>query len=164
MLCHALKEKYSMEKLDAIDLQLLRILQENSNLTTKELAAKVNLSTTPVFERVKRLEHEGFIRKYVAIIDADKLNLGFVVFCNVKLKQLNTEIALDFTQAIREIPEVTECYNISGHFDYLLKIHVANMKQYQEFIIHKLGQLQSLGSLESMFVMDCPKRETGIPF
>lgn len=164
MVCPVAKEKYSMEKLDATDLRLLRILQENSNMTTKELAAKVNLSTTPVFERVRRLENEGYIQKYVALIDAEKLNLGFVVFCNVKLKQLNTEIALAFTQAIREIPEVTECYNISGHFDYLLKIHVANMKQYQEFIIHKLGQLDSLGSLESMFVMDCTKRETGIPF
>lgn len=151
-----------MEKLDAIDLRLLRILQANSNQTTKELAAKVNLSTTPVFERVKRLENEGYIQKYVAIVDAEKLNLGFVVFCNVKLKQLNTEIALAFTEAVRQIPEVTECYNISGHFDYLLKIHVADMKQYQEFILHKLGRLESLGSLESVFVMDCAKREIGV--
>ncbi|MGL4293958.1 MAG: Lrp/AsnC family transcriptional regulator [Bacteroidales bacterium] len=153
-----------MEKLDATDISLLRILQEDSNLTVKELAARVNLSTTPVFERVKKLESEGYIRKYVAIIDAEKLNLGFVVFCNVKLRQLNADIARDFTQAIADIAEVTECYNISGHFDYLLKIHVSNMKQYQEFIINKLGRLDSLGSLESIFVMDTPKKETGISF
>lgn len=153
-----------MEKLDATDIRLLRILQENSNLTMKELAARVNLSTTPVFERVKRLESEGYIRKYIAVIDAEKLDLGFVVFCNVKLKQLNTEIAYAFTRAIQDISEVTECYNISGHFDYLLKIHVSNMKQYQEFIINKLGRLESLGSLESIFVMDTTKKETGIPF
>lgn len=153
-----------MEKLDSTDLALLRVLQDNSNLTTKELAARVNLSTTPVFERVKRLEKEGYIQRYRAVIDAEKLNLGFIVFCNVKLKQLNTEIAQEFSRAIREIPEVRECYNISGHFDYLLKIHAANMKQYQEFIINKLGRLDSLGSLESVFVMDCTKQDQGIPF
>lgn len=153
-----------MEKLDATDIRLLRILQENSNLTTKELAARVNLSTTPVFERVKRLENEGYIKKYMAVIDPEKLNLGFMVFCHVKLKQLNTDIALEFTRAIQDIPEVSECYNISGHFDYLLKIHAESMKQYQEFIINKLGRLESLGSLESMFVMDCTKQNYGISF
>lgn len=153
-----------MEKLDATDIRLLRILQENSNLTTKELAARVNLSTTPVFERVKRLENEGYIKKYMAVIDPEKLNLGFMVFCHVKLKQLNTDIANEFTRAIRDIPEVSECYNVSGHFDYLLKIHASSMKQYQEFIINKLGRLESLGSLESMFVMDCTKQDYGFSF
>jgi Transcriptional regulators len=148
-----------METLDAIDIRLLKLLQQNSNLTTKEIAARVNLSTTPVFERIKRLEREGYIKKYVAILDAEKLNQGFVVFCHVKLKQLNTEIAHNFTNSIKEIPEVTECYNISGHFDYMLKIHASNMKQYQDFIINKLGKLDSLGSLESVFIMETIKQD-----
>lgn len=150
------------EKLDKVDLQILRTLQENARLTTKELAAQVSLSSTPVFERLKRLEREGYIKKYIAVLDADKLNQGFVVFCNVKLRRMNKDIAMEFTRIIQNIPEVTECYNISGSYDYLLKIHSPNMKYYQEFIINVLGTIDSLGSLESMFVMDEVKHDYGL--
>jgi Lrp/AsnC family leucine-responsive transcriptional regulator len=150
------------EKLDKVDLQILRTLQENARLTTKELAAQVSLSSTPVFERLKRLEREGYIKKYIAVLDADKLNQGFVVFCNVKLRRMNKDIAMEFTRIIQNIPEVTECYNISGSYDYMLKIHAPNMKYYQEFIINVLGTIDSLGSLESMFVMDEVKHDYGL--
>ena len=150
------------EKLDKVDLQILRTLQENARLTTKELAAQVSLSSTPVFERLKRLEREGYIKKYIAVLDADKLNQGFVVFCNVKLRRMNKDIAMEFTRIIQNIPEVMECYNISGSYDYLLKIHAPNMKYYQEFIINVLGTTDSLGSLESMFVMDEVKHDYGL--
>lgn len=150
------------EKLDKVDLQILRTFQENARLTTKELAAQVSLSSTPVFERLKRLEREGYIKKYIAVLDADKLNQGFVVFCNVKLRRMNKDIAMEFTRIIQNIPEVTECYNISGSYDYLLKIHAPNMKYYQEFIINVLGTIDSLGSLESMFVMDEVKHDYGL--
>ena len=151
-----------METLDKKDLQILRTLQENARLTTKELAARVNLSSTPVFERLRRLENGGYIKKYIAVLDAEKLNLGFVVFCRVKLSKLNREIATEFTRIIQDIPEVTECYNISGSYDYLLKIHAPNMKYYQEFILNVLGTIDSLGSLESTFVMDEVKHDYGI--
>ena len=151
-----------MDTLDRKDLQILRILQENSRLTTKELAARVHLSTTPVFERLKRLENEGYIKRYVAVLDAEKLNRGFVVFCSVKLRRLNYDIASAFAQTVRQIPEVTECYNVSGEYDYLLKIHAPDMKYYQEFILNVLGTIDSLGSLESTFVMDEVKHEYGI--
>lgn len=150
------------EKLDKVDLQILRTLQENARLTTKELAAQVSLSSTPVFERLKRLEREGYIKKYIAVLDADKLNQRFVVFCNVKLRRMNKDIAMEFTRIIQNIPEVTECYNISGSYDYMLKIHAPNMKYYQEFIINVLGTIDSLGSLESMFVMDEVKHDYGL--
>lgn len=150
------------EKLDKVDLQILRTLQENARLTTKELAAQVSLSSTPVFERLKRLEREGYIKKYIAVLDADKLNQGFVVFCNVKLRRMNKDIAMEFIRIIQNIPEVTECYNISGSYDYLLKIHAPNMKYYQDFIINVLGTIDSLGSLESMFVMDEVKHDYGL--
>lgn len=153
---------FSMDVLDKIDLQILRILQSNARLTTKELAAQVSLSSTPVYERLKRLENGGYIKKYIAVLDADKLNQGFVVFCSVKLRRMNKDIALEFTRIIQNIPEVTECYNISGSYDYLLKIHAPNMKYYQEFLIHVLGTVDSLGSIESMFVMDEVKHEYGI--
>ena len=151
-----------MDVLDKTDLQILRTLQNNSKLTTKELAAQVNLSTTPVFERLKRLETEGYIKKYVAILDAEKLNCGFIVFCSVKLSRLNRDIAADFTRIIQDIPEVAECYNISGEYDYLLKIHAPDMKYYQEFILNVLGTIDSMGSLRSTFVMAEVKHNYGI--
>jgi len=140
--------------LDQVDLQILRALQENARLTTKELAAKVNLSTTPVFERLKRLERGGFICKYVAVLDAEKLGRGFMVFCSVKLKQMNRGIARDFISVIKDIPQVAECYNVSGEYDYLLKIQAPDMKYYNEFIINVLGNIDSIGSILSSFVMD----------
>ena len=151
-----------MDRLDKTDLQILRILQENARLTTKELAARVHLSPTPVFERLKRLDNEGYIRKYVAVLDAEKLHCGFVVFCSVKLRRLNRDIAAEFTRIVRGIPEVTECYNISGDYDYLLKIHAPDMKYYQEFVLNILGNIDHLGSLESTFVMDEIKHDFGL--
>ena len=152
-------EKYSI---DATDLQILRELQQNARLTTKELAARVNLSTTPVFERVKRLERDGIISRYIAVLNAEKLNQGFVVFCQVKMNRLGRDIAADFSERIANIPEVTECYNISGQYDYLLKVHAPNMKYYQEFVLNLLGTIPHLGSLESTFVMDEIKHEYGV--
>ena len=150
------------EKLDKVDIQILRAMQENARLTVKELATKVSLSSTPVFERLKRLENTGYIKKYIAVLDAAKLNQGFIVFCNVKLSRMNREIASEFARKVRDIPEVTECYNISGSFDYLLKIHAPNMKYYQEFLLNVLGTIDNLGSLETMFVMDEVKCNYGI--
>ena len=152
-------EKYSI---DATDLQILRELQQNARLTTKELAARVNLSTTPVFERVKRLERDGIISRYIAVLNAEKLNQGFVVFCQVKMNRLGRDIAADFSERIANIPEVTECYNISGQYDYMLKVHAPNMKYYQEFVLNVLGTIPHLGSLESTFVMDEIKHEYGV--
>ena len=140
--------------LDSTDIDILRCLQQNARLTTKELAARVHLSTTPVFDRLKRLERNGFIKKYVAVLDAEKLHMGFVVFCQVKLKQMNREVARTFVSIIKDIPQVAECYNISGEYDYLLKIHAPDMKYYNEFILNVLGTIDSIGSILSTFVMD----------
>lgn len=140
--------------MDNIDLQILRALQENARLTTKELAAQVHLSTTPVFERMKRLEREGFILKYAAVLDAGKLGRGFTVFCSVKLKQMTRSVARNFISVIKDIPQVIECYNISGEYDYLLKIQASDMKYYNDFIINVLGNIDSIGSILSSFVMD----------
>ena len=150
------------ELLDAVDMEILRALQKNARLPTKELAGMVNLSTTPVFERVKRLEQRGYVKGYVAVLDAEKLGRGFVVFCSVKMRRIGREIAEDFARVVRSIPEVTECYNISGSYDYLLKIHAPNMKYYQEFVLNILGNIDHLGSLESTFVMDEIKHDFGL--
>lgn len=149
-------------ELDATDLQILKTLQKNAKLTTKELAEAVHLTPTPVFERQKRLERQGYIKKYVAVLDADKLGQGLQVFCKVKLKQINREIAEAFTRRIMRIPEVTECYNTSGAYDYLLKVRARDMKQYQDFVLTKLGDIESVGSIESTFVMSEIKQNYGI--
>lgn len=143
-----------METLDKYDLEILRMLQENARLTVKEVASRVNLSTTPVFERIKRLERNGYIKRYVALLDAQKLNRGFVVYCCVKLSRLNREIALNFVEMMKKVPQVSECYNISGEYDYMLKIMAPDMKSYQEFVLNTLGSIDNLGSLTSMFVME----------
>lgn len=148
--------------LDEKDKAILRVLQHDARLTNKELAARVHLSTTPVFERVKRLERMGFIRQYATILDAQKLDRGFAVFCSVKLRQLNAERALAFTEMVRGIPEVTECYNISGAFDYLLRVQSPDMRYYQQFLLNVLGRHDNIASLESTFVMEEVKHEYSV--
>ncbi|MBP3227854.1 MAG: Lrp/AsnC family transcriptional regulator [Bacteroidaceae bacterium] len=150
------------DRIDKTDLEILRTVQQNGRLTIKELAVRVNLSTTPVFERLKRLEASGYIQKYVAVLNAEKLGRGFVVFCQVKLRRMNGDIARDFVRRVQEIPEVVECYNISGNYDYLLKIHAPDMRAYQSFLINTLGTVESLGSVESTFVMAEVKHDHGI--
>lgn len=152
----------SADKLDKVDLQILQALQHNARLTIKELAARVSLSSTPVFERLKRLEREGYIMKYVAVLNAEKLNRGFVVFCKVKLTRLNSDVAAMFAGVVRALPQVTECYNISGGYDYLLKVNVTDMKSYRDFILNVLGRLDYLSSIESVFVMDEIKHDYGL--
>lgn len=152
-----------MEKLDKIDLEILRILQDNSRLTTKEVATKVHLSTTPVFERIKRLEENGYIRKYIAVLDPDKLNRGFAVYCLVKLQKLTPDVVGNFTAVIKAVPEVTESYNVSGQYDFLLKVYTPDMQRYREFVLNVLGQIEGLHSLSSMFVMDSVKHSPGLP-
>ena len=152
------------EKLDNIDLQILRILQGNARLTIKELAQQVNLSSTPVFERLKRLESKGYIKKYIAVLNAEKLNRGFMVFVSVKMQRLNRDIASGFMKKVSEMPEVTECYNVSGQYDYVLKVHVNDMRAYQQFVINKLGTIDHLSHIESVFVMDEVKQDYGLNF
>ena len=149
-------------ELDETDLQILKTLQKNAKLTTKELADAVHLTPTPVFERQKRLEKKGYIKRYVAILNPEKLGQGLLVFCKVKLKQINREIAEAFVRHIQRIPEVTECYNTSGSYDYLLKVRAHDMKQYQEFVLTKLGVIESVGSIESTFVMSEVKQNYGL--
>jgi len=150
------------EILDETDLQILKTLQKNAKLTTKELADAVHLTPTPVFERQKRLEKRGYIKKYIAVLDADKLGQSLQVYCKVKMKQINHEIADVFSRQIQRIPEVTECYNTSGSYDYLLKVRARDMKQYQEFVLNKLGEIENVSSIESTFVMSEIKQRYGI--
>ena len=152
-----------VEQLDRIDIQMLKELQKDAKLTTKELAAKVNLSPSPVFERQKRLEREGYIRKYVAVVDPIKVGNGIMVLCNVSLKHHNKEYNRQFTSVISQIDQVVECFNTSGEYDYQLKIYARDMRHYQEFILGTLGDLDCIGSLHSIFVIGEVKNSLSVP-
>ena len=152
-----------MENLDAIDIRLLKLLQENSRLTTKELAIEVGLSISPVYERVKRLENEGYIDRYVALLDPSKLNLSFIAFVAVKLKRQTKDGAQELIKAVMEIPEVTECFSVVGHYDYLLKVYAPDLNYYRNFVLDTLGNLESVSNIESTFVMSVVKKTTALP-
>lgn len=151
------------EELDAIDIRILRALQENGKLTTKELAAKVNLSPSPTFERQKRLEREGYIERYTAIVNPRKVGLDFIVFCNIQLKKHSKEIGQEFITAIQDLDEVSECYNTSGDYDFMMKVHVRDMPHYQDFVLNTLGEIDSIGRLSSNFVIGEVKCSHAIP-
>lgn len=151
-----------MQNLDEKDIQLLKSLQRNAKQTVKELAKEVNLSPSPVFERLKRMEQEGYIKQYTIVIDAEKLQKGFTVFCQIKLKKHDKNIGNEFVQEILKIDEVTECYNISGDFDFLLKVQVRDMKHYQDFVFNTLGSLDTIGGTHSTFAMAEIKNHFGV--
>jgi len=155
--------KEMKQDLDDYDLLLLRELQRDGHQTIKELSQKVNLSVSPVFERIRKLEREGYIQGYVAVLDAEKLDCGFMVFCYIKMKQHTQENAVQLMSAVQDIPEIVECFNISGDYDFLLKIYVKNMKQYQEFVMRILGDIPAIGSLNSSFVLGEVKNSHALP-
>ncbi|MBE6340248.1 MAG: Lrp/AsnC family transcriptional regulator [Bacteroidales bacterium] len=149
--------------LDEIDLTILRKMQENCRLTVKELAQKIHLSPTPTFERLRKLERNGFIKQYSAILDAEKLNRGFMVICCISTKNINKVITDNFRQKVQEWNEVSECYNTSGEYDFMMKVYVNGMKEYQEFILNKVGVLDYISKVQSIFIMDSMKDCYGIP-
>ena len=151
------------EVLDRTDILILRELQKDAKLTTKELAAKVNLSPSPTFERQKRLEREGYIQRYVAVVDPIRVGNGIMVLCNVRLKHHSKEFSRQFTSVIAGIDEVVECFNTSGEYDYMLKIYARDMRHYQEFILGTLGDLDCIGSLHSIFVIGEVKNTLAVP-
>lgn len=151
------------ERLDDIDIKILRILQQDARLTTKELAAAVNLSPSPVYERQRRLEREGYIEKYVALVNPQKAGNRLIVFCNICLKQHNREVGRDFMAAVSAIEEIVECYNTSGDYDFMMKIYVRNMEHYQDFVLNTLGVMENIASLRSIFVIGEIKNTHAIP-
>lgn len=149
-------------KLDEIDKKLINILQTDSKITTKKIADTLHLSVTAIYERIKKLEKKGVIQNYVAIIDREKINRNFMVFCQVKLIQHHHSFIEKFEKEVLQFNEVIECYNISGDYDYLLKIIVENMKSYRKFINFKLTTLEHISSTRSTFIIDEVRNNTAI--
>lgn len=140
-------------KLDTIDLKLIELLQHNCKQTTKELADQLSLSSTAVFERVKKLERQQIITDYVAIVNKDKINRSFMSISHVKIKSHSKDAIIRFEKKIHQIPEVLECFHVSGEYDYILKIGVEDMEAYREFMLSKLTTMEEVQSTHSMFVI-----------
>jgi len=151
------------DTLDETDRKILRILQRNSDLTVKELAAKLHLSTSPTFERQKRLERDGYIERYMAVVNPHKVGNGIMVLCNIRLKQHSQELIQEFMNVVQNLEEITECYNTSGDYDFLIKVYAHDMKSYQQFMLNTLGTINCIGSLHSIFVIDETKNTHGVP-
>lgn len=144
--------------LDEKDMAILRLLQQNARITVKEISDTIHLSTTPVHERIKRMEDAGVIKQYATLVDHAKVKKGLMVICYVSLKQHNKNAGLKFIRAIQEMHEVIECYNISGEFDFMLKVVAENMDAYYDFHVNKLSQVENMGHLQSVFVMGIIKQ------
>ena len=146
-------EFYAMQGIDAIDLKILKLLQEDALMTNKELAIRLNLTTTPIHERIKRLRREGIIKKYTIEVDKRKLEKNLIVFCNVSLKEHALEFLTKFEEDVQSLAEVVECYCVSGGSDFLLKVLVKDMDEYRNFILNKLAALSNIGNAQSHFVV-----------
>lgn len=153
------KEESTVQtKLDQKDLAILKLLQQNARITVKEISDKVNLSTTPVYERIKRMEETGVIKQYATLVDHAKAKKGLMVICYVSLKQHNKMAGAKFIKTIQEMNEVIECYNISGEFDFMLKVVVENMDAYYDFHVNRLSEAENIGNVQSVFVMGIIKQ------
>lgn len=150
-------------RIDETDRKIMRLLQQEGRYTVRELASLVHLTPTPVHERLKRLEAEGYIKGYHARLDTVKVGIGYTVFCTVKLSSINTDILRQFDEFIENVPQVVACYNVAGRWDYILQIMVPDVLSYRTLVIETLGKIPYLGSLESIFVMDTVKSLPGVP-
>lgn len=149
--------------LSPIDVKILDLLQQDASLTAAEIAEQVNLSASPCWRRINRLEREGVIERKVALLDAEKLGMGLVVFSRVSLEK-NDEAALHkFEERVREYPEVVECYTVTGSADYFLKIITRDIKHYDRFLRRKLIQIPLVRDVNSSVAVTQIKYTTGLP-
>ena len=148
--------------LDPIDRKLLNFLQQDCKQTNKELSTKLNLSVTAVYERIKKLERAGVVKKYVGLLDKEKVNMGFVVFCQIKLVQHAKEYLTKFEKEVTQLDEVLECFHVSGDYDYLLKVMVKDMPHFRSFMVTKLTTLKHIGSTHTSFTISEVKNTTAI--
>src|SRR5215203_4884926 len=150
--------KEEMPVLDKTDLAILKLLQQNARITIKEISEKVHLSTTPVHERIRRMEENGVIKQYATIVNGAMVKKGLLVICYVSLKQHSKNAGAKFIKSILEMNEVIECLTISGEFDFMLKVIVENMDAYYDFHVNRLSEIENVGNVQSVFVMGVIKQ------
>jgi Lrp/AsnC family leucine-responsive transcriptional regulator len=139
--------------IDAKDLAILKLLQQNARFTVKQIAEQIHLSTTPVHERIKRMEESGVIKQYVALLDYAKVKKGLMAICYVSLKEHSKTAGTKFVKAILQMPEIIECFTISGEFDFMLKVVTEDMNAYHDFHVNRLSSIENMGHVQSVFVM-----------
>lgn len=148
--------------LNELDKELLKLLQKDSKQTNKAISHTLGLSVTAVYERIRKLEKNGIVSNYVALIDKKKVDKAFVAFCHVKLVQHSQDYVMKFEREVRKLDEVLECYHISGDYDYLLKVLVKDMEAFRDFMVKKLTNIDHIGSTHSMFMINEVKHTTAI--
>ena len=146
--------------LDQIDRQILTILQQDSTVPVKDIAERVGLSTTPTYERIKFMEQNKIITNYVALIDRKKIGINLVVYCNIVLKEQSKKLLLEFEKAVSKIPEIVEVTSVSGTYDYMLKIAVADISAYNDFVVNIVSNIPNVGQYHSSIVLNEVKRYT----
>ena len=149
--------------LDDIDIKILRLLQENCRMTNREIGEKLHKTSSPINDRIRRMQEEGVIKKYAAVLNHHKINLGLIAFNHVKLKDHSEQSLTDFESEIIKSPEVLECYHMSGDYDFILRIAVVNLPAYHQWLMTKLFRILSVGSVQSTFVMKEAKTQTPYP-
>ena len=149
--------------LDAVDIRILNLLQEDGRLSVRELAKKAGLSPTPVHERLKRLESSGIIDHYAAVINTGKIGQLIVFFVNIILKEHSTRLGGEFIEKITSFPEVVEFHVIGGEHDFMIKVIVPDMAAYRNFFVRQLGEIPNIAKLQSIIVLDTPKKDNRIP-
>lgn len=142
-----------MKPIDEIDRKLLNVLQENSRITIRELSEKLHLSTTPIHERIKKLEKSGYIKNYITLLDPKKIGKNLIVYISVSLNKHTKEAIEEFENEMDKLDEVMECYYISGSSDFLIKVHCENMDAFHDFITNKFSIISNITQFYSSFVM-----------
>ena len=148
--------------LDERDLAILRLLQKDAKLSVRDLSGRINLSSTPTHERIKRMEKLGIIKGYTAVLDRKKVDKGMMVICMIALNAHNKKTASKFIEEVSKLNEVVEFYNISGDFDFMLKILAPNMDEFHDFFVNQLSEIEGIGQTKSIFVMNSIKESSQI--
>jgi Lrp/AsnC family transcriptional regulator len=153
-----------MEELNKQEFELLRLLQKNMRFDITDLTEKLNMSRTSVYDKIKKLENEGYIKAYVALIDQRKVGLKFSVIVNVSHNSQRIEYVDEFLERISDLDEVTEAYVTGGVFDVILKVIVKDPDAYNDFVAKKLSAIPQISKIQSSFVMRYIKQTTALPF
>ncbi len=151
-----------MKALDPTDQKILDLLQQDGRMTVRELSSQLSLSTTPVFERIKKLERAGIIDHYAAVLNTEKLGIKLKAFTHISLKDHSKELVEEFVQCITDFPEVMECHYVTGDSDFIIVILVEDMEKYKEFVLEKLFDVPNIGKLESYFSLSVGKKTNRI--
>jgi Lrp/AsnC family leucine-responsive transcriptional regulator len=150
-------------ELDETDIRILKLLQQNARLTGQEIGNKLHKTTTPINNRIRSLQERGFIKKYVAVLDHELLDLDFMTFTHVQLKDHSQQSLSTFESEIIKFPEVIECFHLTGDFDFILRVAVKDRHTYHDFLMNKIFGIMAVGKVETKLIMKAAKVDGGLP-